>query len=77
MGFVGYMLDFCWGFLVKLIFGKILEWLRERVAHFDKEKTKTFITDVVRRNIRSNTMSGTGISPVSDMMSSEFEIMEI
>lgn len=54
-----------------------MEWLRERVAHFDKEKTKTFITDVVRRNIRSNTMSGTGISTVSDMMSSEFGIMEI
>lgn len=54
-----------------------MEWLRERVAHFDKEKTKTFITDVVRRNIRSNTKSGTGISTVSDIMSSEFEIMEI
>lgn len=29
------------------------------------------------RNIRNNTMSGTAISTVSDMMSSKFEIMEI
>lgn len=56
---------------------KILERLRKVVAHFDKKETKTFIIDVVPRNIRSNTVSRTDISTVSDMMSSKFEIMEI
>lgn len=54
---------------------KILEQLRKVVARFDKIETQTFIIDVVPRNIRSNTVSGTDISIISDMMSSEFEIV--
>lgn len=55
---------------------KILEQLIKVVAHFDKKETKTFITDVVPRNIRSNTVSGSDSSTVSDRMTSKFEIME-
>lgn len=54
---------------------KILEQLRKVVARFDKIETQTFIIDVVPRNIRSNTVSGTDISIISDMVSSEFEIV--
>lgn len=54
---------------------KILEQLRKVVARFDKIETQTFIIDVVPRNIRSNTVSGTDISIISDMMFSEFEIV--
>lgn len=47
------------------------------VVHFPKKETITFFTDVVPRDIRSNTLSGTDISTASDMMSSKFENTEI
>lgn len=47
------------------------------VVHFPKKETMIFLIDVVPRDIRSNTLSGTDTSTASDMMSSKFENTEI
>lgn len=62
---------------MKLILVKILELLRKVVPLFNKKETKTSITDVVPSNVKINTVSGTDVSNISDVMPSKFEIMEI